>query len=263
MSEGYDEYEERRGGQIQDLSPIPVHIASESATPGRKVAPEYSSCMTWQVDTIANMNTGRAIRLFGRRIRRYKARIYVPTLGALGSPVSAEGSVTSPGASAVVVSIAIGSIPAGEYLINWTVSLDGTVSATDVNNFRLQQNPGGITLLNSTNDGVVGRYPQNQFGPIALNLTNGIRIVSIAAGTAGAVYSAQLSLVPVVPDQIATLLINSNESALMNGQGATFAAAPVFVEWFGQQPCYACLVPPNPTLGPVAVTVIDEAYEEI
>jgi len=256
------DYDERGAEQVQDLVPIPVHIASSNAEPVRRVAPEYTSCMTWQVDTMANMGTGRAIRLLSRRYRRNKARIYCPSLGALGTPVSTEGSVTSPGgANVVVASIAIGSITAGEYLINWTVSLDGTVGAIDVNNFRLQQNPGGITLLNSTNDGVVGRYPQNQFGPVTLGPANGIRVVTIAIGTVGAVYSAQISLVPVVPNETATLLLNSSEQGLMNGQGAQFAIAPVFVEWFGQQPCYACLVPGS-TGGPVAVSVIDEAYEE-
>lgn len=258
MSEYYDQ---RGTEQDQSIDPIPVHIASSSAEPGRRVSPEYSSCMTWNVDTIANMGTGRPIRILPRRYRRLQARIYVQTLGPLGTQVSTEGSVTSPGANTAIASIGIGSIQPGEYMINWIVGLDGTVSATDVNNFRLQQNPGGITLETSINDGVVGRYPQNTYGPITLNLTNGIRVVTIAAATVGAVYSAQINLIPVVPNEIANLILNSNESALMNGQGAIISIAPMFFEWKGQQACYAALQP-GTTTGPIAVVTIDEAYEE-
>lgn len=256
------DYLEPRGEiQDQDLIPVPVHIASSGAEPTREIAPEYSACMSWSVDTLANMGNGRPVRLLPRRYRRKEARIYISSLGALGTQASGEGSVTSPGASAPIASIAIGGIANGEYLINWAVSLDGTVSATDVNNFRLQQNPGGVTLENSTNDGVVGRYPQNQFGPVSLTTANGLRVVSIAAGTVGAVYSAQINIIPVVPNETANLLLASNEPQLMNNQGALFYTSPMVVVWKGQQPCYACLQVGS-TGGPVIISVIDEAYEE-
>jgi hypothetical protein len=118
-----------------------------------------------------------------------------------------------------------------------------------------------VSLLVSTNDGAVGQYPQSTVGPITLGITNGIRVVTVAAGTVGAQYSAQIALTPVAPADAATLLISASEQNLMNNQGAMFNTAPMVVEWKGQQACYACLAAGN-TAGPVVISTIDEAYEE-
>lgn len=104
-----------------------------------------------------------------------------------------EGSVTSPGASATIANA--GTFPAGTYQIGWAVSLSGTVSATDVNNFQLRA--GAPVALASINPGAVGSYPQT---PVTVTFTapTQISVVAIGAGTVGAVYAAQIVVTPVV-----------------------------------------------------------------
>ena len=106
---------------------------------------------------------------------------------------SIEGNVTSPGAGATVTSLI--SLPAGTYQIGWTVSLSGTLSASDTNNFQL--NAGSQTLV-SANPGAAGSYPQPPV-EVVLPVATTISVTAIAAGTVGAVYAAQLVATPVGP----------------------------------------------------------------
>jgi len=66
--------------QSQDIEPVAVHIQSTGIPAARRAAPEFANCMTWTVDTFANM--GRPRRLLTRRYRREKARILTPALAA-------------------------------------------------------------------------------------------------------------------------------------------------------------------------------------
>jgi hypothetical protein len=107
-------------------------------------------------------------------------------------PLETEGSVTTPGALSTICSIA--NVPAGTYLVNWLVQLAGTPAAADANNFQLVNGATGLVV--SANQGAIGEYPQDQV-EIVVPATQTVKIVNIAAGTAGAIYTAQLALIPI------------------------------------------------------------------
>lgn len=98
-----------------------------------------------------------------------------------------SASVTSPAALATIVQIT--GLPAGDYQVNWTVGLEGTVSATDADNFELRA--AGSHVVTSDNEGAVNEYPQL---PVVVTVTasSAILIRAAAAGTVGAVYRAML-----------------------------------------------------------------------
>lgn len=118
-----------------------------------------------------------------------------PSQGTAG--VVAEGSVTSPGAAATIATITSANLPPGPYTLNWKVQLDGTVSATDLNNFKVNGPPGSILIATGTNDAAVGSYPQLpvQFTQPFVNPV-AVSVKSIAAGTVGAIYSASMDITP-------------------------------------------------------------------
>lgn len=103
-----------------------------------------------------------------------------------------EGSVTSPGAAATITSF---SLPAGGWTLNWTIELAGTPAAGDANNFQLTL--GAVQELVSINPGAVAG-PLQQNG-VQVQVPAGgatVAVKSIAAGTAGAIYTAQLVALP-------------------------------------------------------------------
>lgn len=115
------------------------------------------------------------------------------------------GSVTSPGAAAVIASISL--LAGVTYSVNWSVELGGTVGAGDANNFQLNASFG--QPLTSENAGAVGVYPQ-----IPTTITVGtlgfIRVSSIAAGTVGAVYTANIDITPIAGIAAAVELQDGN-----------------------------------------------------
>lgn len=256
----YDEYQQETGEvQIQDIDPVPVHIASTAATPTRDVQPEFATCFTFTVDTLANM--GAPLRLLSRRYRRDCAKIIIGSTGPIGVGVSAQNSQNAPAANTQIALIAASSIAPGLYNIEWTVSLAGTVGAPENDNFQLRL--GATTLETSSNPGVVGEFPQETFGPVALNGTQGISVRSgNAVATVGSVYLATITITPVVPNNgSATVVLNSKQEHLMqpNPVGAQILA-PIVFDWENQQPLYAVLTPGSS--GPVLIAIIDQAYEE-
>ena len=260
MSDEYTEYQQERGQlQIQDIDPVPVHIASSHASPVRDVQPEFATCFTFSVDTLTNM--GQPIRLLSRRYRRDCAKIIIPTVGPAGVSVSGQNNATAPAANTQIGNVPAASIAPGEYNIQWTVSLSGTPGANEVDNFQLRL--GAVTIATSSNPGAVGEFIQPTFGPLFLNGTLAVAVRSGAnAGTAGAVYAIEITLTPVIPSAgFATVVLNSKQEHLMqpNPVGAQILA-PIVFDWENQQPLYAVLTPASN--GPVLITVIDQAYEE-
>ena len=139
---------------------------------------------------------------------------------------SNEGSVTSPAANTPIVALL--TLPVGVYTISWEVQLSGTVSATDLNNFKLLA---GVTVLStSLNAGAAGQYPQTS---VQFQLTSAqtIQIQSIAAGTVGAVYAAQLAVAPVTAGQ-AVLELQDGNSALCE---ISAGIAGSLTQWFGPE----------------------------
>lgn len=106
-----------------------------------------------------------------------------------------EGSVSSPGASATICSLA--ALPAGTYIVNAVVNMAGTlVQATDANNIKIYN--GGV-LVYAALDNNIGSAPQN-FGPFTITVPAGgsIILATVAAGTAASIYSGSLSAIPAV-----------------------------------------------------------------
>lgn len=124
----------------------------------------------------------------------------------LNTPSSeVDGSVTSPAANAVIVTSPL--LAAGTYIVSWSVGLEGTPAAgTDNDNFQLRAN--AATQATSLNLGAVGEYPQQQQ---TLNLTSSGTIVirAVAAGTAGAIYRAQLVITPV--EAVSAVIMDSGQ----------------------------------------------------
>lgn len=107
------------------------------------------------------------------------------------------GPVTSPG---VTTNILTATVPAGRYLVAWTVTLAGTVGGADVNNFALYN--GGAFVTSSVNTGTVGSFVQ---APVLLNVPAGslnLKILTNGAGTAGSQYSAAIAQNPGLPGTV-------------------------------------------------------------
>jgi hypothetical protein len=105
---------------------------------------------------------------------------------------SVYGTVTSPTALDVIAGF--GTVEPGEYTVEWTAELGGTVTAgTDNDNFGLYL--GSTLVLESNNPAAVGTYPQE---PVELTIAtaSSLQVKSIAAGTVGAVYSAGVTVYP-------------------------------------------------------------------
>lgn len=141
-------------------------------------------------------------------------------------PAENEGSVTSPAANTTLLTIS--GLAAGTYTVKWQVELSGTVAAADANNFKVQQ--GGTFVVGSINQGAVGNFPQDDF-EMVLVAGNNVTVRSVAAGTVGAVYSAQLSLIPVDSTDAIVEVQDGNqplgESSMGNGRSDD--------RWFGPQ----------------------------
>jgi hypothetical protein len=102
-----------------------------------------------------------------------------------------EGSVVTPTAGQAIATSAAQS--AGVYTVKWTVTLAGTLSTQDTNNFGLYA--GSTLIATSVSPPGGGVYPQPD---VQMTLTQGqtYSIKAIGAGTAASTYSASASAVP-------------------------------------------------------------------
>jgi hypothetical protein len=123
---------------------------------------------------------------------------------------NATGSVTSPAGGATIAQVPLG---LGTYVVTWTVELSGTLGAADANNFQLFQSGTGsnFVVINSVNLAVAGAYAQLSVNITATAAGNFIKVLTIGAGTAGAVYSGVISVQQVNTQLIAPLYI-ANEA---------------------------------------------------
>lgn len=105
-----------------------------------------------------------------------------------------DGSATAPAANANI-SGAITPSP-GSYIANWIVSLIGGAPAApaDANNFKLILN-GVAKISNSQNPAAIGTYTQLAV-PFVADGVNTSHVNTVGAGTAGVVYSAQITAIP-------------------------------------------------------------------
>jgi hypothetical protein len=129
------------------------------------------------------------------RIQNYTQKATgVPLTGGQNQAVipglaGVTGSATSPaGFSEITGSITVPST--GIYTVNWTVTLAGTTSSADVNNFALVRND-AVVIAVSVNGSTPGSYPQSA----TVSLTAGDTLLvgtNTNNATSGAVYSAAI-----------------------------------------------------------------------
>jgi hypothetical protein len=200
---------------VTDIPPVDVRIIQQAA----EFTPVFSSWQTYLLQGIATEAT-QQVPLIAMDPRRRRAWVQV---NSVPSPTTFEfeGQAAAPGANANVLLIAVGSLPPpGQYTVSWKVGLDGTVSAADLNNFKLSF--GGV-LLNSINNPVVGEYPQ---APVTIIIppgnTNPVSIRSIGAATAGTIYSAQVTFTSIV--QYNGYISVGTLGQVQNGQGGRLYA---------------------------------------
>jgi hypothetical protein len=159
-----------------------------STVGNRSIAIQYSDAngiILGYVPVIANVAANSVTQIIGMLSRQ----------GPLSPSQSlqAYGTATSPAASTAIA--VISNVGAGFYQAEWMIELNGTPSATDIDNFELLEVGGGL-VAHGLNLGAIGQWPQQ---PVVINQsTSGVvQVKSIAAGTTGAIYSAGLWLQPL------------------------------------------------------------------
>ena len=115
-------------------------------------------------------------------------------LGLTATSVTANGNATSPGALTQIGTCSATLLP-GTWQIAWQLMFGGTVSATEVNNASLAINS-SIAAVSLNGDSLLTPYPQ-EVVTVSLAATSTVSIHAINAGTAGAVYYAQLTATPL------------------------------------------------------------------
>lgn len=111
--------------------------------------------------------------------------------GGADSSITAEGAVTGPGAGTTIAQVVL---PPGTYLIGWTVAYGaGAVAAVEQNNMQLTGLTGGP--LTALIEATAGQGASQQ--PVTFTGGATIAVKNVAAGTATAVYEAQIVATPV------------------------------------------------------------------
>ena len=110
-----------------------------------------------------------------------------------GTSVTGTTSAT-PGAGTTVVTEAAAS-PAGTFSLSWTATLATAAATGDANNFGLYA--GSALLATSVNPGTIGSYPQAAVTTY-LAAAATVAVKNIAAGSTGAVYTAALTVTPLM-----------------------------------------------------------------
>lgn len=239
---------------LQTLGNIAAVPVIDVGSISRKEAPQYGSWQGYTVPLLGNIPA----QLLTRKPLRDEAFIANTQTNAAVSSFSSYGSVTSPGAVATILTVGNGSAPAGLYQVTWTVELEGTVSATDIDNFRLHVNGVGNPFANSLNPGAVGVFPQMPVNEVIG--TTGVSIQTVNAGTVGAIYSAHMSLTPIPNPVLGNAVVLSHRPEPLQQStpiGWTLAAGQV-VKYQAAQPLYAIAL-----VGQGAVSVLDQSWEYV
>lgn len=109
--------------------------------------------------------------------------------GLISGYSGAAGSASAPAPFTMLTAV---TVPvAGTYVVNWSVTLAGTVGAGDADNFLIYHN--GTELAVSDNAGADGTYAQ---APVTITVVPGDQVIIytyFTAGTAGSAYSASIS----------------------------------------------------------------------
>jgi hypothetical protein len=110
-----------------------------------------------------------------------------PQVTMAGFAAQSGESAVSPGAFASVLTT---TVPGGSYLLQWSVSLSGTLSAGDANNMALYVN--GSFVAGAVYPAVAGTYPQTAVLISPDGAGNDLKILTSNAGTTGSQYGASI-----------------------------------------------------------------------
>ena len=121
--------------------------------------------------------------------------------GTIAGVASVNTPATAPAAATVISTV---TLPAGTYTAAWTVTLGTAAAAGDVNNFGLYN--AAVLVATSVNTATDTSFPQTAAGFTIGAGGATVTIQAIAQGTAGAVYSAVMTVtlagIPVSPPLI-------------------------------------------------------------
>lgn len=136
-----------------------------------------------------------------------------------------EGRVVAPAAGATIATI--GPLVAGDYLVTWSVQLDGAAAAADENNFQLMN--GAAAVLKSDNLGAAGEYPQTGV-VVTVAAAGTLSVQAVGIGTAAVGYSAQLTAALLAGGAIGQVLDGGQVLGVVStGQDQTD------VQWMGDE----------------------------
>lgn len=111
--------------------------------------------------------------------------------GSADNSITAEGNATGPAAGATIAQVVL---PQGTYLISWIVGYGaGAVAAAEQDNMQLTGLPGGNVTA------IIPEVASQQVQQATVEFTGAatVAVKAIGAGTATAVYEAQIVAVPV------------------------------------------------------------------
>jgi hypothetical protein len=175
-----------------------------------------------------------------------RVKLYMLNETAAGITSQVTGSQTSPVAGTVIAQVT--GLPAGIYQVSWTVSLGGTTSGTDADNFALNVNAvQQLVAMNGSGSGTVA--PQSPV-TVTVPAAGSVSVTAIANATAGAVYRAQIVLTP--ENQGGVRLKNGPDSET----GSLLPATGRYFDVFTQDVVYAIADPSAQT--EQLVSVIEE-----
>lgn len=244
----------------QEFAPIEIALsASDREAIGKrttKVAPSFGSCLSFNVDTFANL--GDTVQILQRRTRRFRAHIFIQQLQQANGTAanSTPNPTTSPAANSNVSTPLL--LTPGTYTLAWTCELSGTLGAVDADNFRLTF--GSTNIAAGTNLAVAGEYPQPNYAPFVMpsGSTQTLKVRNAAAGTVGSVYSGTIEAQPITAGGGIIVLNSKKEPLLLPIPEGLYIQTPQVIPWESQRPCYATLI----GTGPITVSVKDESYDE-
>lgn len=147
-----------------------------------------------------------------------------------GAAVTAEGQgrVVAPAAGAIIAQVT--GLAAGDYLVTWSVELDGAAAAAELNNFSL--NNGAAAVLVSDNPAAAGTYPQPGV-VVTVAAAGTVSVKAVGAGTAAIGYSAQVAVALLAGGAIGQVLDGGQVVGVVStGQDQTD------VQWMGDDGVY-------------------------
>jgi hypothetical protein len=120
----------------------------------------------------------------------YLSVLFTPPPGSANtSGTGTGGARTSPATGTVILTTP--TLPAGTYLVTWSVTLSGTLSGVDANNFAVDN--GSVFVVSSVNTATAGTFPQTA---VQVTVPSGGGVIKLVTGgnngTSGSVYSGTL-----------------------------------------------------------------------